>query len=118
MKQVIIVRTDLNMRKGKMIAQGSHASVNAIYRFIRDNHPLKNTIERWFQDGQTKIVVGIDSEEGLKQLYNQAQAAGLISSYIVDAGKTEFKQPTATAVAIGPADANVIDKITGNLKLL
>lgn len=31
-KQVIVMRTDLNMRKGKMIAQGSHASIAFLTR--------------------------------------------------------------------------------------
>lgn len=114
-KQVIIIRTDLNMRKGKMIAQGAHASLTAVmYDQDKDN----GCGYEWIRQGQTKIVVGIDSEEGLKLLYEQAKNAGLTCSYIVDAGKTEFKQPTPTAVCIGPNLNTEIDKITRNLKLL
>lgn len=115
-KQVIIIRTDLNMRKGKMIAQGAHASLTACLH--RKGSSNLKAFETWLTDGQTKIVVGIDSEEGLKLLYEQAKNVGLNCSYIVDAGKTEFKQPTPTAVCIGPNLNTEIDKITRNLKLL
>lgn len=116
-KQVIIIRTDLSMRKGKMIAQGAHASLASIHNITSggDKHKLFNT---WMQSGQTKIVVGIDSEDGLKLLYDQAKNAGLNCAFVIDSGKTEFKQPTATAVCIGPNLNTDIDKITGNLKLL
>jgi peptidyl-tRNA hydrolase len=33
-KQLIVMRTDLNMRKGKMIAQGAHASIMWTLDFI------------------------------------------------------------------------------------
>ena len=112
MKQVIILRKDLNMRKGKMVAQGSHACLMA-YRAAPDRN-----IDLWLNAKQIKICVGVDSCDELMQLYWLAGKAGLPCSLILDAGLTEFKVPTHTAVAIGPADSSEIDKITGHLKLL
>ena len=37
-KQVIVMRTDLNMRKGKMIAQGAHASMKVLLDRIKFNN--------------------------------------------------------------------------------
>ena len=113
MKQVIILRKDLNMRKGKMVAQGAHASVDIIMRSYHDTD-----VEEWLCKGQKKICVSCNSEQELLDLYEQAKVAGIICSLIKDAGHTEFKEPTYTAVAIGPANDNRIDIITKELRLL
>ena len=116
-KQVIVLRKDLNMRKGKMCAQSSHASMAAIL----DNGELKTNayVKEWLAGAFTKIVVGVDSEEELINVYNFAHAAGINCSLITDAGRTEFDGvPTKTAVAIGPGNTEEIDIITGDLKLL
>lgn len=130
-KQVIIVRKDLKMRKGKMIAQGAHASLAVLLRggtiqnisvYPRKNNyviPLTPEMEQWLEGRFTKICVGVDSEDELLTIYDKAKMAKLPCSLIQDAGLTEFDGvPTYTAVAIGPAKNNAIDKITGDLKLL
>ena len=126
LKQVIILRKDLNMRKGKMVAQGAHASIKAILSACNITHhkrgmTLDSPIEEvneWLSNLQTKICVGVDSEQALLDIYQKALDTDLPCSLIKDAGLTEFKEPTFTAVAIGPADATEVDKITGSLKLL
>jgi len=114
MKQVIIIRKDLNMRKGKMVAQGAHASVGAFLSAGSGN------IKSWMEsDGMVKICVGCDSEHELWDLYREAKRKHLACYLVVDAGKTEFHGvPTPTAVAIGPDVDNEVDAITGHLKLL
>jgi len=113
MKQVIVIRKDLNMRKGKMVAQGSHASLSAYLEAPRES------ALNWRVDGQTKICVGVDSEEELLEIFHKASQANLPSAIIRDAGRTEFHgEPTLTALAIGPAEEGLIDSITGHLKLL
>ena len=114
MKQVIVMRKDLNMRKGKMIAQGAHSSVTAI-----TNYRSNPDIETWLQYGQTKICVYVESEKALLEIWQKAVEAGVIRAIITDSGKTEFHGvPTKTCVAVGPADPAIIDKITGGLPLL
>ena len=128
-KQVIVIRKDLNMRKGKMVAQGAHASFLALtdkgFMWWNDIgstdyycFPMDNVIETWLACKFTKIVVGVNSEEELHEIYNKAKEAELHCSLVLDAGLTEFKEPTYTAVAVGPAPIEEIDKITGHLKLL
>lgn len=129
-KQVIIIRKDLNMRKGKMVAQGAHASMAAILNLghevdgDRGNDyfeiPIKDVnIRDWILGAFKKVCVGIDSEREMSILYHQAKRAGLPCSFIIDSGLTEFNNvPTATACAIGPGADEDIDKITGELKLL
>ena len=122
-KQVICVRRDLNMRKGKMCAQSSHASVQVCIELEREwdpdhGYPNKN-YEEWINGAQTKICVYVNSEQDLMDIYNKAKFAGIPCSIITDAGRTEFHGvPTKTVCAIGPADSQEIDKITGHLSLL
>jgi len=128
-KQVIILRKDLNMRKGKMVAQGAHASMAALLNegFIEEwergerqyRIRLSEEMENWISGRFTKICVSVDSEEELLAIYKQAEDENIHCSLIQDAGLTEFDGvPTYTAVAIGPAKSEDIDKITGELKLL
>lgn len=115
-KQVIVLRKDLNMRKGKMIAQGAHASLRAYFKALDSNH-CDDAVE-WERERSTKICVSVDSEKELVDVYKEAMDLGLPAVLIKDAGLTEFKEPTYTAVAIGPANSSVINKVTGTLKLL
>jgi len=112
MKQVIVVRKDLNMRKGKMVAQGAHASIGAM------DKATKKEVLKWLETGATKICVGVDDKTELLIILNEAQVLELPTYLVIDAGKTEFKERTLTAIAIGPAEDDVIDKVTGKLKLL
>jgi peptidyl-tRNA hydrolase, PTH2 family len=115
MKQVILVRSDLKMSKGKTAAQASHAAVEAALR-VRKKHPFQLT--RWRLSGAKKIVLKVKSE---KELYEHAQMAkdfGLDVAIISDAGMTELKPGTTTCVAIGPDTETNIDKVTGKLQPL
>ena len=111
-KQIIVIRRDLWMRRGKEISQGAHASVNCILNYVEPD-----VINDWLESGSKKIVCKIGSEGELLELHRQTQAAGLPTYLVRDAGKTEVSPNTPTALAIGPADSKVIDKITGNLEL-
>lgn len=134
-KQVIVIRKDLNMRKGKMCAQAAHASLkvfldkmiidsvhykNKKYKYERKLEIVRNSpLDKWLKGKFTKIVVSCDSEEELITLYNKARKKNLLCSIITDAGLTEFHGvETLTAVAIGPAEDKDINEITGGLKLL
>lgn len=135
-KQVLVIRKDLNMRKGKIASQAAHASMKVF--FDRIMYPIENHLtidgvknycveiggiaeeeKAWIEGLFTKICVGVDSGQDLLSVYDEAQNAGLPCALIQDAGLTEFGGiPTYTAVAIGPASAEKIDLITGKLKLL
>jgi PTH2 family peptidyl-tRNA hydrolase len=123
-KQVIVLRKDLNMRKGKMIAQGAHASLDAVLQtatHIDGKRPmvLDARVVRWMDRGAAKICVSVDSESELLAIHQNAMSAGLLTSLVLDAGLTEFGgAPTHTAVAVGPDEAQKIDAITGSLRLL
>lgn len=137
-KQVIVMRTDLGMRKGKMAAQSAHASMMFLAKQFRNSsanyfntvhHPTGNlhgygiSISdeqlKWMQELFTKIVVGCDTELDLLRIIDAAKAEGLTVNHVVDSGKTEFGGvPTLTCAAIGPHEAERIDGITGKLKLL
>ncbi len=124
-KQVIVMRKDLNMRKGKMIAQGAHASMKVFFdqmKQIDDKEfyfmPSDEEVE-WINGIFTKICLSCNSEQELLDLYQKAKEAKLTCALITDSGLTEFKGiPTNTCIAIGPAKAEDIDRITGSLSLL
>lgn len=113
MKMVIVMRKDLNMRKGKMASQAGHAVLEAF---------LSSDLERrqaWMKHhAQAKICVGVESEQELFNIRAEALRAGLNVGMIQDEGRTEFKEPTWTCLAIGPDVNERIDEITGHLKLL
>lgn len=137
-KQVIVIRKDLKMRKGKIGAQCAHASLKACFTFARfvdskrvdENGKSKRTKELilditdptmnlWWTQRFKKVVCWVNSEKELFDLYEQARACSLPCSLIRDAGDTEFHgEPTYTAVAIGPGKEEDIDPITGELPLL
>jgi PTH2 family peptidyl-tRNA hydrolase len=141
-KQVIVLRKDLGMRKGKMIAQGAHASMAVILNMLEwsdlgqehgsdfkgvyecstsfDSANLSDlAVFSWLREKFAKISLYVNSEEELLELYEKAKAAKLPCSLIQDAGRTEFKGvPTYTAIAIGPCWPSEVDPITGHLKLL
>lgn len=125
-KQVIVMRKDLNMRKGKIAAQASHASLGAILNYGSKIYEgtLSLTIENkavkeWLEGRFTKVCVSVDSEEELIDIYMKAMYNKVNVKLIKDAGLTEFGGvPTYTCLAIGPDYPENIDKITGHLKLL
>ena len=118
-KQVIVMRNDLGMRKGKMVAQGCHASISFLTRKIQSGHTMTYVEQKWVNDKFTKICVRVDSEQELIDIHNKALTYGMESHMITDAGLTEFNGvPTKTCLALGPDYASKIDAITGHLKLL
>jgi peptidyl-tRNA hydrolase, PTH2 family len=125
-KQVIVMRKDLGMRKGKMIAQGAHASLKVLLDTgaldeARATYAIAVTpaMAAWLGGRFTKVCVSVDSEPALEAIVEQARAAGVPCALIVDAGHTEFHGvPTKTCCAIGPAWSDEVDAITGKLPLL
>jgi len=138
-KQVIVLRTSypdgrggfFKPRKGKMIAQGAHASMKVIFDQMQDSGddrlvlgPTEDwdwhgAVKPWIEGLFTKVCLQIPSETDLLALVEQAKTANLPVALIQDAGLTEFHGvPTVTCCAIGPAKADDIDLITGHLSLL
>lgn len=127
MKQMIVMRHDLGMRKGKMVAQGAHASLGAVLPYLTRGRPgdgwdvqtVDRRVEEWLADSFTKVCVRATSEEELLAIHKRAEDAGLITCLITDAGRTEFNGvPTLTCCAIGPDTDEALEPITGTLKLL
>ena len=113
-KQVIVVRTDLDMGKGKIAAQVGHACV------LGAEHVRKSNPE-WFSVwliGQEKIVLKVANLKELEQVKQDAIEFNLPWSEVTDAGHTQIASGTTTCISIGPAPEEKIDKITGDLKLL
>jgi peptidyl-tRNA hydrolase, PTH2 family len=111
LKQVIVMRNDLKLPKGKMAAQAAHASVEAVLKSDKDK------IKEWRLDGSAKIVVRVETRSDLFRYNQMAKDAGLVTALISDAGRTVIAPGTETCFAIGPDEEDKIDRITGELKL-
>jgi PTH2 family peptidyl-tRNA hydrolase len=114
-KQAILFRKDLVLSKGKAVAQGAHASVEALLKAQKEPESCATS---WLNEGMKKIVLEVQDEKELVLYFQKAKDLGLPVCLITDAGHTEIPAGTKTAVGIGPAKNEDIDKITGELKLL
>ena len=111
-KQVILVRTDLKLPKGKMAAQCSHAAVEAAFK------SGKRKISSWRTSGSKKVVLKVKNKKELIEYKKLAEEAGLVTALITDAGRTVIAPGTITCLAIGPDDEEKIDSVTGKLKMV
>ena len=110
-KQVILVRQDLKLPKGKLAAQVAHAAVEAVMRSPQEN------IESWRLQGQKKVVLKVRDEKELLKYLQSAKDSDLTTALITDAGKTVIAPGTKTCLAIGPDEEQKIDNLTSGLKL-
>ncbi len=119
-KQVIVMRRDLGMRRGKEIAQAAHASMLWLIQRLRQPGGGFSEAERlWLSGPITKVCVRVDSEDELRSIVQAAETAKVLVQLVIDAGRTEFNGiPTPTCCAIGPDFPERIDPITRHLKLL
>lgn len=118
-KQVIVIRKDLNMRKGKMVAQGSHASIAFLTRRVQNSEPIAEIQKEWLDGSFVKVCVSVDSEEELLEIEEKAIEMSVECHVVTDNGLTEFNGvPTRTCLALGPDKSEILDQITGHLKLL
>lgn len=113
-KMILVVRNDLKMGKGKVAAQCSHAAVSA-YKQVQVRNP--SLLKQWEYCGQPKVVVKAPDEDTLIDLLGHAKEAGLPVSLIQDAGRTQIAPGSRTVLGIGPGPADLIDRVTGDLKL-
>lgn len=136
-KQMIVMRRDLKMRKGKIAAQAGHACVEATlaalvrenrlnqvhattdgWVYLEDDGAEPTPLSEWFEAGVAKVCVYVDSEEALLDLANKARDKGFVYSLIRDAGLTEFHgEPTYTCLALEPLFPEQVDPLTGDLPL-
>ncbi|MCS7124098.1 MAG: peptidyl-tRNA hydrolase Pth2 [Candidatus Bathyarchaeota archaeon] len=114
-KQVIVMRVDLKMSKGKIAAQAGHAAVSAAEEARKHK---REWFKAWLNEGQCKVVVKVKSEKELLELEKQAKGLGIPCALISDRGLTEVPPGTITCLGIGPAPVEQVDKITGKLPLL
>jgi len=114
-KQIIVIRTDLDMGKGKLAAQCCHASLGA-YKKALKQHP--EFVKAWETEGQQKVVLKVTSSEQLIEHFQHAKDKGFPVDMIRDAGRTQIEPGTITCFAVGPWKEEELDQIYGELKLL
>ena len=114
-KQVILVRADLKLPKGKMAAQAAHASVECVLKLMKEN---KDVVSAWRKEGMKKIVLKVKDEKDLYKYAQLAKDQGLMTAIITDAGHTVVEPGTVTCCGIGPADEKEIDAVVGKLELM
>ena len=112
MKQVIVMRGDLPISRGKIAAQACHASLGA---YKRADEKL---IKSWEREGGKKVVVKVNDLKELFEIYELIKSTDMPYFLVTDAGHTELPEATVTCLGIGPDEDEKIDKITEELKLL
>ncbi|MCJ7575003.1 peptidyl-tRNA hydrolase Pth2 [Candidatus Bathyarchaeota archaeon] len=114
-KMCIVIRTDLGMSVGKMIAQACHAAVEASEEAKRVNH---SAWRRWRDEGAKKVALEAEGEEELNELVERAETLDIVAVTIEDRGLTEVPPGTVTALGLGPDLSSRLDKVTSSLPLL
>lgn len=114
-KQVIVVRKDLRMGVGKIASQVGHAAVLGVERSRILN---KLWLSNWFNEGQPKIIVKVNSLQDLLKIQYDAEKLMIPLVIVQDKGLTQIPTGTVTCIGIGPAPSDIIDKVTSELKLL
>ncbi len=114
-KQAIILRTDLEMSRGKIAAQAAHASLMSYFEAERTD---RRVAKEWLQEGEKKIVLKVSDEEALIKLYNAFKYKEVPCALVTDAGLTEIPAGSKTALGVGPWNSSEIDQFTKGLKLL
>ena len=111
-KQVILIRHDLKLPKGKIAVQSAHAAVEAALKSDREK------VKKWRSGGSKKVALRVENKEELYKYIQQAKDFGITTSVITDAGRTVIEPGTVTAGAIGPETEETVDKITKDLKMI
>lgn len=114
-KQVILVRIDLKMGRGKIAVQVAHAAVSAALKARRER---REWFDLWIREGQAKVALKVKGLEELLEYKRIAEDKGLPVELIYDRGLTQLEPGTVTCLGIGPAPSDTVDEITGDLKLL
>lgn len=114
-KQVILVRNDLDMGKGKLAAQCCHASVMSYMQAVKSN---KEIVDHWLKTGQKKIVLKVDDEKIIKKLLQAFEFKKIPCALVNDAGLTQLQPGTITTLGVGPWTSAEINFYTSALKLL
>jgi len=112
MKQVMVVRTDLKMGKGKIAAQCCHACLGAYKKADKEK------IRKWENEAYAKVVVKVPSLEDLFEIKEMARQNNIAYYLVTDAGRTQIPKSSITCLGLGPDEDEILDKLTGDLKLL
>lgn len=113
-KMALVVRTDLGMTKGKVAAQCAHAAIMCYKKSVKE---APKAVTQWEMFGQTKVTLKAENEDVMMELVKRARARGIVACLVHDAGHTQVAAGSATVLGIGPAPAELVDKVTGHLKL-
>ncbi len=120
-KMVLLIREDLNMSSGKVAAQCSHAAVGLFQRLIseeyRSSPSVQKNLKSWIDEGQKKVCLSIANTETLEDLRASFSMKRIPYFVVEDAGRTEVAYGTETVMAVGPCENEVLDRVTGKLRL-
>ncbi len=114
-KLAVVIRDDLRLSRGKMAVQVAHAAVACAFRSRRSH---KRWFKAWMDEGQRKVVLRVENLDRLRELEDEATSLGLTAKLVTDAGLTEVPPGTTTCLGIGPGPEELVDKVTGQLRLV
>lgn len=107
--QYILVRDDLDMSVGKLMAQSGHAAEKTC-NLVRTTATGFSTsgpwIRQWDENDYPKIVLAVDSEKELLKRYEALVKGGFICFLVRDVGRNEIA-PSPTALGIEPMPRHI-----------
>lgn len=122
-KQAIIFRKDIKIRRGKLASLASLASA----KFIIENNEADRNDElfvklsqeevQWIKESSPKVILGIDTAIELTDLAFRAELLGINVYSVFDEKLTKADRNSyPICVALGPDDEELINQITNHLK--
>ncbi len=110
-KCILLIRNDIKMSKGKVIAQCGHAIVNMM------NDINKKTKKEWMNQGEKIVSVKAPTIDDIYQIQDICKKNKIYSYIVRDAGKTQVNPDTETVCIIGPEKEDILNQFTNHLKL-
>lgn len=112
----LVVRTDLDMPKGKLAVQSMHGALGLFKECITKEQQLmtRYMVSRF----EYKVSLKAKNLAALMRAQRECKDAGIPTFTVEDAGFTVFEEPTTTAVAVGPVKKSDLPKYVQRLQLL
>ena len=123
-KQVIVIRKDLRLRKNKLVS----LAIRATMQFILDNNESDRPDELqvklsqqevyWLKNSFDNDILVVNSQDALSDIILKAELNGINVYSIFEKSKKSDEGPQLICAAFGPDEEDQISQVVGNLKTM
>lgn len=118
LKMWLVVRSDIDIPKGKLAGQSGHAFERLTARIFRTGGQTLEDYEQYERDNTPKITVTCKNLAALDRAERECEEAGILTYKVTDAGRTVFNEPTVTVLSLGPAYRHELPKFVQRFQLM